>query len=537
LRSIRTELILTAVLIALTVLVYHSVNHYPFGDYDDPQYVSNNPQVQQGLTWDTVRWAFTTYYDGIWHPVTWLSHALDCQLFAGAAGDHHDVNLALHALNAVILFWVLLRATGFSGRSFAAGALFAVHPINVESVAWIAERKNLLSMFFFLLALGAYRWYALASDRAQRTNLPVVARYCVVAVLYALAALSKVQVITFPCVLLLWDYWPLRRVVFVGRSEAARDERTQRSLVWLLVEKVPLFLISIIVTALSLQSRQVVGVYPYPVSLRIEYALTSYVQYLGKAFWPAHLAAFYPHPDFVSLWRAASATMFLTVLTWLVFEARERHPYLLIGWLFYLGTMVPMLGLSGLGYAGRQGIADRYAYVPLVGVFIMICWGIAEWSDGKQVSRTWLRATCAFVLLVLGVLAYRQVGYWRDSMSLWSHALAVTDRNWFAEDKVGLQLSDEGKHEEALPYFQRAQALKPDDYYSNLHIGMYKQSHGDPKGAIQLYTAVINSPWTPLDYKYKAFSSMCYAYRGLGDSVHEQKCFTMLDRLQRAGSR
>ena len=529
--SPRRELLLSALLIAMTVLVYHPVNHYPFGDYDDPQYVSNNAHVQQGLSGSTVRWAFTTYYDGIWHPLTWLSHALDCQLFGGHAGYHHDVNLALHALNVLLLFWVLLPATGYAGRSFAVAALFALHPINVESVAWIAERKNLLSMFFFLLALGAYQWYA--SGYARVSTRRSVARYSVVAGLYALALLSKLQVVTFPFVLLLWDYWPLQRTGFRTPGHSSPETLPRRSLRWLLLEKVPLFALSLIAAVLSLRSRGSVIVVSYPFSLRIEYALVSYVQYLGKAFWPAHLAVFYPHPDSVRLWQAASAALFLASVTGIVIEARERYPYLLVGWLFFVGTMVPMLGLEGLGYEGRQGIADRYAYLPFLGIFIMVCWGIAEWSDRRHRFPAWLQAACALVLLAFGIVAYRQVGYWSDGMSLWSHALAVTDNNWLAEDKIGLLLSDEDKTEEALPYFRRAQALQTDDYYSNLHIGMYEQARGNLREAIQRYTIVINSRWTPLDYKYQAFSRMCYAYRGLADSVHEEKCFAMLDKFQR----
>ena len=527
--SIRKPLLFTAALIVITLLVYYPVNHYPFGDYDDPQYVSNNPQVQQGLTWETMRWAFTTYDMGIWHPLTWLSHALDCQLFDGDAGDHHDVSLALHALNAVLLFWVLLRATGFAGRSFAVAALFAVHPINVQSVAWVAERKNVLSMFFFLLALGAYRWYASAADGQRSVPWHRLGRYSVVAGLYTLALLSKLQVVTFPCVLLLWDYWPLRRIVLGSRGQPSSDAPAPRSFLWLIGEKIPLFVLSLLAAVPNFKAHHTSIVFLYPWPMRIEYSILSYVQYLGKAFWPAHLAAFYPHPEFVSAWQVASAALFLTVITWFVLEARERRPYLLVGWLFFLGTLVPMLGLHG--YERKQGIADRYAYLPLLGIFIMICWGLADWNQEKRRSAVWLQVAFGVVLLALGITAHRQVGYWRDGMSLWSHALAVTDNNWVAADKIGLLLSDEGKTDEALPYFQRAQALQPDDYYSNLHIGMYEQERGDLRAAIQHYTTVINSPWTPLDYKFKAFSSMCYAYRGLGDSVHEQKCFAMLDRF------
>jgi tetratricopeptide (TPR) repeat protein len=270
----------------------------------------------------------------------------------------------------------------------------------------------------------------------------------------------------------------------------------------------------------------------YSLGLRLEYALVSYVQYVGKALWPTRLAAFYPRPDAVRGWQVLSAILFLTMVTWLAVESWRRRPYLLVGWLFFLGTLVPMLGLEGVGYEGRQGIADRYAYLPFLGLFIMICWGAAEWSERNRVPVSVLRAVSAVALLALAVTAYRQVGYWQDSTTLWTHALEVTDRNWLAEDKIALQLSDQGKTEEAMPHFVRAQAIVPDDYFSNLHIGVYEQQKGKLREAIDHYKLVINNAKTPPDYRVKAFENMCFAYRGLGDTVHADKCFAMIDKVR-----
>ncbi len=540
--SWRQPVILGVLLIAATTALYLRVYSYPFVNYDDTLYVTQNPHVQDGLTWDTVRWAFTTYHVGTWHPVTWLSHALDCQLFDLDPAGPHEVNLILHVLNAVLLFWVLQRATGFNGRSFMVAALFALHPINVESVVWIAERKNSLSMLFFLLALGAYRWYTV--DRKP-------ARYVLVAILFAFGLMAKPQVITFPFVLLLWDYWPLGRTSFatkipsvakgvgeqqVPRLRSARVGKTQPGtgyqvmfsrLVW---EKVPLFALAACSAALTMAAQRADGTKTsYALGLRLEYALVSYVEYLAKALWPIRLAAFYPHPDYVPLWQAASAALFLALVTGAVFALRRSRPYLLVGWLFFLGTLVPMLGFAGVGYQGKQGIADRYAYLPFIGLFIMICWLVAELPHSRlenagteHRSNVVLAGISVAVLLALGTASYRQIGYWKDNITLWSHAVAVTDGNFLAENNLGKALLAEGRLDEGVAHFYKAVAIYPADPVGNLNIGIYEQKRGNLRAAIERYQKTVSLTRDP-ELKIAALTNMARAYRQLGDFAAAQQ--------------
>ncbi|MGB8771540.1 MAG: hypothetical protein WCC92_18145, partial [Candidatus Korobacteraceae bacterium] len=321
----------------MTIALYYPVSHDPFVNYDDDAYVTANAHVQSGLNWETVKWAFTTYDFVNWHPLTWISHALDYQMFQLDPSGHHETNLVLHVLNVLLLFWVLLRATGSPSPSFFVAALFAVHPINVESVAWISERKNLLSTLFFLLALGAYRWYA---------REPRVTRYATVAALFALGLMSKPQVITFPFVLLLWDYWPLRRM-FADPAEPLQNAETIRgkSFSRLVLEKLPLFAICAASAVITLRAARtggtLSGIYFHPFSVRLENAIISYARYLGKMFWPSGLALYYPYPsaDSLALWRVIAAAVFLLAVTALVIAGRRRR-YLLVGWFWFLGILV-----------------------------------------------------------------------------------------------------------------------------------------------------------------------------------------------------
>ena len=527
---------LVLLLVIATFALYYPVHGHPFVNYDDTLYVTENAQVQSGLSWETVTWAFTTFDVGTWHPLTWLSHALDCQLFQLNPAGHHDVNLLLHLLNVALLFWVLLRATGYLGRSFMVAALFALHPINVESVAWIAERKNPLSMLFFLLALGAYRWYA---------RQPRLGRYAVVAILYAFGLLAKPQVITFPFVLLLWDFWPLRRMAFDRRTASedpvhrpalsndspGQDALPHRSLSQLLIEKVPLFVLSAASAFMTMKAQRVGGdkVW-YPLSLRLENAIFSYAQYLRDALWPSHLAVFYPHPgNSLSRWQVGAALLFLLAITALVID-RKRQRYLAVGWLWFLGTMVPMIGLEGVGYQGMQGMADRYAYLPFIGLFIMVCWGVAEWSERRHIPTVWLAGLSFAVLLTLTIVARRQIDYWSDSASLWSRTLQVTDRNWLAENNLGKILMKQGRTEEGLAHFIKATEIYPADPVSNMNIGVYEQAHGNLQEAIERYRKALSSS-RDASLRFAALNNMGRAYQDLGDATHAQECFAAAVRM------
>ncbi|MGC2109371.1 MAG: tetratricopeptide repeat protein [Candidatus Korobacteraceae bacterium] len=518
--SRRQTLLLALILVVATVALYSRVNQFPFVNYDDGDYVTNNLHIQNGLDWDTVHWAFTTYAAANWHPVTWLSHALDCQLFDLNPGGPHDVNLLLHVINALLLFLVLQRATGFVGRSFMVAALFALHPINVESVVWISERKNLLSMLFFLLALGAYRWYA---------SKPRASRYAVVAILFALGLMAKPQVITFPFVLLLWDYWPLQRLSFAKDATGQAGAFPPRKFSWLVKEKLPLIALSLASALITMKAQSTGGATSgFALSLRLENAIVSYAHYVLKAFWPSHLALFYPHPGAsLQSWQVYGALFFLIAVTMIAVEGK-RHRYLAVGWFWFLGTLVPMIGLMQVG---TQGMADRYAYLSFLGLFLMVCWGVADWAPAQHLPASILPAVSVVALLALSAVTYRQVGYWRDNVTLWTHALQVTDRNWLAENNLARALMKDGRTSQAIPHFFKAAEIYPDDPISNMNIGTWEQQQGNLQVAIDHYRKVVTFARTP-EIKAAALNSMGNAYRALGDDARARECFAAAASLR-----
>ena len=517
------------VLLILSLAVYYPARFHGFVNYDDNVYVTDNEHVKNGLTWETINWAFVTYDAGNWHPVTWLSHALDFQLYDMAPAGHHETSIVLHAFNAVILFFVLLTATGYAGRSLMVAALFAVHPINVESVVWIAERKTVLSMTFFLLALGAYTWYAAK---------PKAGRYVAVAVLFALGLMAKPQVITFPCVLLLWDYWPLGRFALhqkgsrldSGEKRIAKSER--RTFGSLLQEKLPLFAIAAAGAALTMKAQRaggsVLSLGDFPVTLRVGNALVAYVRYLGKAFWPLNLAPMYPHPGAsLRAWQVYGALAVLLAITMFVIDKR-RNGYLLVGWLWFLGTLVPMIGLVQVG---RQAMADRYAYLPLIGIFVMLCWGVADFAGEKRLPAMLLPVGGVAIVVLLGAVARHQINYWSDNQVLWTHTIEVTPPNYVAEDNLGGTLLKRNRTEDAIAHFRRAAAIHPVDPISAFNIAFYDQQHGDLTGAVEGYKrSIILTTSTGL--KIKAYENMGIAYRDLGDSEQARHSFDEAKRLQ-----
>ncbi len=509
------KIFLGVVLAVAVVAVYYPVHWQPFANYDDADYVTDNFHVKAGLHWSTVKWALTARDAANWHPVTWISHALDTQMFDLNPAGPHDVNVLFHIVNVLLLFWMLQRATGFVGRSWMVAALFALHPVNVETVAWIAERKNLLSMFFLLLTLAAYRWYA---------RKPQLSRYLVVAVLFALGLMSKPPVITLPFVLLLWDYWPLGRLALRPSPSALRqnssgaisgEQRTANSAWrWLLLEKLPLLALSAASAVLTVNAQAGGGATSYYGHvLRLENALVSYARYLGKAFWPSRLALFYPYPlKPYPLWQLCGAAFILLAITLAVALAYRRR-YLTVGWLWFLGTLVPMIGVVQVG---TQAMADRYAYLPFVGLFIMVCWLVAEWVAQMHLSPVLLRTASMVVLLSLALVSHRQVGFWNDHITLWTHVLEVTNNNWVGENNLGTALLKTGRMEEAIPHFRAAAALNPTDPNSTMNIGTYEQAHGNLPAAIELYRKAAEMARNP-KVKARAYNNLGYAYKDIGD--------------------
>jgi tetratricopeptide (TPR) repeat protein len=515
----KRTVVLCLLLVAATLAVYNPVNRNAFVNFDDDHYITGNPHVLAGLHWGTVKWAFTNYYEANWHPLTWVSHALDAQLFGLNPVGHHYTNVVLHALNAVLLFLLLQSATGFTWRSLMVAALFALHPVNVESVAWASERKNVLSMTFLLLALLAYDWYA---------RRPAVARYALVAGLFACGLMSKPQVITLPFLLLLWDYWPLGR--FSADSATGRPAGTRA----LLLEKLPLFLMSLISAVVTMQAQKAGGAIHspilYPFSLRLENAIVSYSRYLGKAFWPTQLSPLYPHPlDLLRFWQVIASAILLLLVTTLVIHQRRRG-YLLVGWFWFLGSLVPMIGLVQVG---EQAMADRYAYLPFVGLFVMACWGVSEWAESKNFPAAWLAVPALAVIATLGALTYRQIGYWRDSETLWSYALQVTSvRSYKAHFNLAVTYDAEGRYDEAVRQFREAIDPRDDDPRIHLGLGVYDQRHGHAQEAIEEFQTVLRLS-SDGAMRADAYSNLGSAYQQLHDYGRAKANFAEALRLDR----
>ena len=495
-----------------TLALYNPVNRHPFVNYDDDRYITENPHVHNGLTWRTITWAFTATEQGNWHPLTWLSHALDYQLFHQNPAGHHFTSLLIHAANAVLLFLFLVYATRRLGPSLFVAALFALHPINVESVAWVAERKNVLCTFFFFATLIAYCWYARQPDWR---------RYLVFAGLFVLGLMSKPMVITLPFVLLLLDYWPL------GRIRGGRADATAAPLSKLVVEKLPLIALSAASAVITMQAQRAGGAMrstaQFSLAVRLENAVMAYAMYLWKMIWPSHLSPIYPHPgDSLAGWQVGTSALVLLAVTAVALKFRARR-YLLTGWLWFLGTLVPVIGLVQVG---DQAMADRYAYIPLVGIFIMIAWRIADLADSKQIGLVVRVIPAACVLLALSFATNRQLGYWSSNYDLWTHAVAVTGRNFIAQDNLGGALLWLGKTDEAYLHFQAAAEINPLDPMSRSNLGAYLQEHGHMAEAIEKYNRVITLTSDP-GLLAATYANLGAAYRKLGE---DEKARTSYDQ-------
>ena len=515
----KRSLIFCLLLAAGTLALYSRVSHAGFLRYDDDRYVVENPYVNSGIHLKTVTWAFTTFEQANWHPLTWLSHTLDCQLFGLNPAGHHYVNLLLHAANVMLLFLLLQWLTGYAGRSFVVAVLFAVHPMNVESVAWIAERKNVLCMFFFLLTLLAYGHYA------RRRS---VARYMSVLVGFAMALMSKPMAITLPFVLLLLDYWPLTRL---RSTEEFDDENFEIrgsvvdkrwSISRLIIEKLPLFAMSAasaVVTMKAQRAGGAVGV-KYSTLAHLQNAIVSYVLYIGKTIWPARSAALYPYPT--GGWPTrivVLSALFLIIVTGVVLKYRKRR-YPLWGWFWFLGTMVPMIGLVQVG---NQAMADRYAYLPFIGLFVMVVWATAEVANRLSIQK-YVAASVVVIVIALCAVTYRQQAYWHDDFSLWSHTLAVTHRNFVAEDNFGNALIKAGRYDEGIAHFRNAAEIEPGDPVSEVNLGIYAQQHGDLQQAAARYQYALQLASDP-QVRAAAYANLGGVYFMLHDYARAKENF------------
>ncbi len=437
----REIVLISILLVAIVWLVFSRTIGYDFVNYDDHVYVYQNPIVSAGLTLHGIVWAFAHTHARNWHPLTTFSHMLDCQIFDLKPGGHHFTNVLLHTLAVLLLFFALRKMTGTVWRSAFVAAVFAIHPLHVESVAWVAERKDVLSAVFFMLTLAAYASYV---------RQPSLGRYLMVSVFFACGLMSKSMLVSVPVVLLLLDYWPLKRS---QRSEV----RGQRSEIRrLIIEKIPLFALSILCSVVTflIQERSAGSLEQLPLGWRIENAIVSAVTYIWQMFWPTRLAVFYPHPeDRLAIWQVALALGLLIAITALAFIYRKTRPYLLVGWLWYVIMLLPVIGIVQVGL---QGHADRYTYLPHIGLYVVLTWLIADVFSLVRYRRAVLAAAGVTVLVALSACAWNQTSSWRNSEALWTRALAVTTDNETAHTNFGMLLLNNGQVDEAISHFQTA---------------------------------------------------------------------------------
>jgi protein O-mannosyl-transferase len=512
----RRDLAICAALAVAVAAVYFPVSSFQFLHFDDNGYVFANENVTDGLSWQSVVWAFTTMAQGNWHPLTWLSHMADCQCFGLYAGGHHLVNVAIHIVNSCLLYLALRRMTGAAWRSGMVAALFALHPLHVESVAWVAERKDVLSTMFGFAALWAYAGYA------QR---PGVVRYVVVLLLFAAGLLAKPMLVTLPVLFLLLDYWPLARWNKSKVEPAADAGWSGRRL---LLEKLPMLALaaaSCVITVIAqYESGTVMPVERLSIPVRLGNAALAYVGYLAKTFVPVGLAPFYPHPLKLPLAPSIAAALLLLGISIIVWRAGRQRPYLLVGWIWYLVALAPVIGLIQVG---GQSMADRYTYVPLVGIFVLCVWCAADAASrwGLAARAVWVPAVG--VLAMCGVLTYSQVRHWADTETLFSYALTVTDENHVAHNNLGTALFMRQEYDDAVRHYREASRIAPSFLDAHGNLGNVFSAQGKLDEAIEQYRIVANTnPRDPLVH-----TQMGKVLARQGKLREAEECFRKMVRL------
>jgi len=476
----RPDVLILLGLAVVTFGIYAQVIGHRFVTIDDLSYIADNTMVNHGVTFTGLAGAFTTFHQGNWHPLTWISHMIDCQLFGTFAGGHLLVNALIHTANTLLLFWFLLRTTHARWSSALVAALFALHPLHVESVAWASERKDTLSTFFGLLCLIAYVRYA---------DAPSIRRYAWVAITLALGLMAKPMLVTWPFVMLLLDYWPL------GRFQTSNIKHPTSNVRALVREKIPLFALVAASAAITSLAQSHAGVVPtlteFPLTLRLSNAVVSYAKYLLLALWPSDLAVLYPFPSAgIPAWQIIGAALLLIGITTFCFFQRTIRPYLIVGWLWFLGTLVPVIGLVQVG---RQTMADRYFYIPSIGLFIAIVFGLADIAERRRVPPLLSAAIANVIVLVLATFTNAQIHLWSNSFSLFEHTLAVTPSNAAIENALAFALHRSGRLDEAVAHYENALQITPDDYLSLLYMGVCRFYQGRIPEAIQLAQAAIRS--------------------------------------------
>jgi protein O-mannosyl-transferase len=517
----RIPLVLTLIA-AVTVAVYWPMLHNGFIDYDDTDYVTVNMMVRQGLTLKGLIWSFTAFHAGNWHPLTWLSHMLDIQLFDLNPMGHHADSLLLHVANAVLLCLLLQRLTGFLGRSMVVALLFALHPLHVESVAWVAERKDVLSTLFWLLTMLAYVWYV---------RKPSLERYLCVAALFAMGLMAKQMLVTLPFVLLLLDYWPLNRTSPHLEEVALRRHGVK----FILAEKIPLLVMAVTAAFVTVLAQDSGGALSHGgtglLLANIGNGLLSYVKYLWNMLWPVNLAIFYPLvPGAVTPLKVAGAVALLATISGAAVMQREKRPYLAFGWFWYLITLLPVIGFIRVG---SQAMADRYTYIPLIGIFIALTW------EGAKLAKRWRKGLPAAVglatatLAVLSVLTINQIRYWQNSYDLYAHALAVVKRNWLAHNNMAILLAQQYRYDEAIRHFRESLDINPNQAEGFRNLGNAFQSIGNNAAAIEAFRNAVRLK--PNDVEGHLRLGYAYLISGNTDLAYQE--YLSLARLNESYAR
>jgi tetratricopeptide (TPR) repeat protein len=491
-QDVNKVIVVCLLLLVVTVAAYGQVVKHDFVSLDDDIYVTDNYPVRAGLTSAGIVWAFSFTDSPYWHPLTWLSHMLDCQLYGVSPSMHHLTNVVLHLANSLLLFLVLYQMTGALWRSCFVAALFALHPLNVESVAWVTERKNLLSTFFWLLTMVFYVRYS---------KKPGLARYLLVVFIFTLGLMAKPMLVTLPCALLLLDYWPLGRFPFQQVDSDTRTEAAHATIptfqrttsVSLVLEKVPLLILSVLsssLTSLSVQrSGILISTTLVPMKLRIANAIVSYARYIGKLIWPLDLAVFYPYPSTVPLWQSVGAGLLLAGISFLVIRAWRKLPYLCIGWFWYLGTLIPAIGLVQAGQ--WPAMADRFTYVPAIGLFVMLAWSIPHLLTKWRYRNTGFVLAAGALLAALLLLTWTQLHRWSNTITLFEHTLKVTVNNYLAHNNLGNALARQGKLKQAKDHYVKALRINPTFPRAHNNLANALARQGKSEEAIAHYTKAL----------------------------------------------
>jgi hypothetical protein len=494
----KKALLVVFLVIAIFAVFWQSIDH-GFVIYDDNVYVTENLHVNTGLTYRNVLWAFTTIEASNWHPVTWLSHMLDCQIHGLNPKGHHLTNVLFHIANTLLLLHLLFSATRSYWRSMFVAAVFALHPLHVESVAWIAERKDLLSTFFMFAALIFYTRYA-------KNSRPLF--YILSLLLYVFGLMSKPMLVTLPFVMLLWDFWPLGRLCLRIRPKgdstySMSDEASTSSLLHLIFEKLPFFAFSLLSSVVTYYAQahggSVAGSHAVPLTFRFVNALVSYTKYIGNMLWPHNLAVIYPLPPTLTLVQAAISGLILIGVTLVVCRRARMNPFLLVGWLWYLGTLVPVIGLVQVG---RQAMADRYTYIPLIGLFIMISWGVPTLTQKWSYRRSVITAVAFLALAGATICTWIQLGYWKNDVTLFKRAIQVVENNYIAHMYLGVSFFKTDNIEEAIKHYHDALSLRPKSAELHYYLGLAFGVQGNLNESITHFSeaVTINPKFADADY-------------------------------------